>query len=212
MSTASLSAMLAVSSSAARNSLPLIGCGAGGARSIVIPSRRQPRQHSSHLRSLPLTDAARGADAAFVEGRCDAAQARYALCPKRLDNRGKLRSSLVGARLASPLAAWRAFGWKRFFGMNFAPTDCVDSIVSRPAGRKPVGEPAIAPRRRSGRDRAWPNSFAARCNRAGRRRAAALYARHGQAAASRQQRGRDGSTTQLDGVTGLPPAAVLVGG
>jgi hypothetical protein len=35
---------------------------------------------------------------------------------------------------------------------------------------------------------AWPNSFTAGCNRACQRRAAALYAKHGQAAASRRER------------------------
>jgi len=45
------------------------GCGASG---------RQSRQHSPHLRSMPLTTTGRRDDAASVEGDRKAVQARYA--------------------------------------------------------------------------------------------------------------------------------------
>jgi hypothetical protein len=42
------------------------------------PSRRQPRQHSPHLRVIPTTGSPRGRDATLVERYGDAIETRYA--------------------------------------------------------------------------------------------------------------------------------------
>jgi hypothetical protein len=64
-------------------------------------SPRQPLQQPPHLRGVPLTNAARSADAALVERLGDACKSRYAPRLQRFDDRVELCRSFVRAHRAN---------------------------------------------------------------------------------------------------------------
>jgi hypothetical protein len=103
---------------------------------------------------MPLTDAARGADAALIERLGNAVQARDTLRLERLNDRVKLRSSLVGARCkASATRRPRSVG----NSCDFRLPDCSAGIARGAWHRTRGGRTkALAPSFKCGDERLHP--------------------------------------------------------